>query len=121
MNHDAQSTAGTLIGAGLFLFFILFGLAVYLFFCFCNKRICEKCGVNPGILIWIPILNMIPMFWAARMSAWLVLLMLVPIVGLIIYIMLWVKVCELRGKGALGVILVLLVPVIGVPYLAFSS
>jgi hypothetical protein len=121
MNHHTQDAAGAFIGAGIILIFILFGLAAYLFFCFCNKRICENCGVRPGLLIWIPILNVIPLFWAAKMSAWLCLLLLVPIVGLIIYIMLWVKVCEVRGKGVLGVVLVLLIPVVGVPYLAFSS
>lgn len=121
MTQHAQSASETFLGAGLILFAILFGLAFYLFYCFCNKRICEKCGVTPGILIWIPILNVIPLFWAARMSAWLVLLMLVPIVGFIIYIILWVKICEVRGKGALGIILVILLPAIGVPYLAFSA
>ena len=120
-NHDAQNAAATAVGLGLIVVFVLFALAFYLFFCFCNKRICEKCGVTPGILIWIPILNLIPLFWAAKMSGWWVLVMLVPIVSLIVYIIMWVKVCEARGKGALGIILVLLIPIIGVPYLAFSE
>lgn len=120
-NHDTQTAAGAALGLGLILFVLLIGLAVYLFVCFCNKRICEKCGVRPGLLIWIPILNLIPMFWAAKMSAWWLLLLLVPVVGLIIYILLWVKICEARGKGAWGVLLILLVPIIGVPYLAFSA
>ena len=49
------------MGLGLVLFVLLIVLAFYVFFCFCAKRICEKCGVNPGILIWIPIANLVPL------------------------------------------------------------
>lgn len=117
--HQNQPAA---VAASLIFIFILFiSLAFYLFGCYCYKRICEKCGVTPGLLIWIPILNLIPLFRAAKMSVWLILLLIVPVVGFIIYILFCVKICEARGKGALGVILVLLVPIIGVPYLAFSE
>mgnify|MGYP001604149409 CR=1 FL=1 len=121
VHSNAGEIAGTAVGLALIALMLLFILALYPFFCFCNKRICEKCGVNPGLLIWIPILNLIPLFWAAQMSGWMILLMFIPIVGLIIYILLWVKICEVRGKGALGIILMVLLPVIGVPYLAFSE
>jgi hypothetical protein len=119
-NHDAQNAAAA-IGLGLLLFILAFSLALYLFFCFCNKRICEKCGVQPGVLIWIPLLNLIPLFWAAGMSGWMVLLMFIPLVNLIISILMWVKICQARGKGALAVILIVLLPIIGIPYLAFSA
>ena len=47
-------------------------LAFYIFYCFCAKRICEKCGVNPGILIWIPIVNLVPLLQAAKMPVWMI-------------------------------------------------
>jgi hypothetical protein len=121
MNSHTHQAAETLAASGAMLLVFGIALIVYLFFCFCNKRICEKCGVEPGILIWIPILGWIPMFWAAQMSGWMILLMLIPIVSLIVYVILWVKVCQARGKGVLAILLVLLLPVIGVPYLAFSE
>lgn len=121
MNHDAHTAAGMAIGLVAVLFLIGLALAVYLFFCFCNQRICEKCGVTPGILIWIPVLNVIPLFWAAGMSGWMILLMLIPLVNIVVSIVMWVKICQARGKGVLAILLVLLLPIIGVPYLAFSE
>ena len=61
MNDNASTAAGTAMGLGLVLFVLVVCLAFYVFYCFCAKRICEKCGVNPGILIWIPIVNLIPL------------------------------------------------------------
>lgn len=121
MNHDAATATHTTLGPEVIVGFLFVGLGIYLFFCFCNKRICEKCGVEPGLLIWIPILNLIPLFWAAQMSGWMILLMLIPIVSLIVYVVLWVKISNARGKGVLAVLLILLLPIIGLPYLAFSE
>jgi hypothetical protein len=51
-----------LIGAAA----IVFGL--YLFICYCLKLIVQKAGAEPGFLIWLPILQLIPMLRAAGMS-----------------------------------------------------
>jgi hypothetical protein len=50
---------------------------LYLFTCYCLKRICQNAGTPPGILIWLPVLQMIPLLRAARMSPWLLLAMTV--------------------------------------------
>ena len=94
-------------------------LAVYLFLCFCLKRICVKAGVNPGVLIWLPILQLIPLLQAAQLPIWTILLFIIPIVGAIMAIVLWVKICQNLGKGVLAMVLVILLPIIGIPYLAF--
>jgi len=123
MNENASAAAGTAMGLGLILFLLLIGLALYVFSCFCYKRICEKCAVSPGVLIWIPIAQIIPLLQVAKMPAWMIILLLIPIVNLVIIIMMWAKICVALGKSGWLVIL-LFIPianVIFIPYLAFSE
>ncbi len=123
MNDNASAAAGAAFGLGLILFILLISLAFYVFFCFCAKRICEKCGVNPGILIWIPIANLVPLLQVAKMPVWMIILFLIPIVGFVVAIMMWVKICQARGKSGWLVVL-LFIPIaniIFIPYLAFSE
>jgi apolipoprotein N-acyltransferase len=47
---------------------MIVGLLIYLFFCFCLRLIVRKTGTEAGFLIWLPILQLIPMLRAARMS-----------------------------------------------------
>src|SRR5690349_710618 len=117
--HDVAATGVSLI---MILFGLAVGLALYVFFCYCYKRICEKTGNDPGILIWIPILQLIPLFRAAGMSAWMILLMLIPIVNIVIFVMMWVKICSALGKTP-WLVIMLFIPIVNiifVPYLAFS-
>src|ERR1035437_3008981 len=123
MNDNASTAAGTAMGLGLVLVILLISRGLDVFFCFCAKRICEKCGVNPGVLIWIPIVQLVPLLQVAKMPVWTIILFLVPIINLIVAIMMWVKICQARGKSGWLVIL-LIVPIanlIFLPYLAFSE
>ena len=106
----------TLVILGVMLF-------VWFIFCYCLKRICEKCDTEPGILIWIPIFNLIPMLQAAGLSSWLILLFFVPLLNIVMGLVMWVKICQARGKSALLVIM-LFIPLLNllfIPYLAFSE
>jgi uncharacterized membrane protein YhaH (DUF805 family) len=123
MNDNASAAAGTAMSLGVMLFTLVISLALYVFFCFCLKRICEKCGVNPGVLIWIPIAQVIPLLEVAKMPVWMIILLLIPLVNLVVFVMMWVKICQARGKSGWLVIL-LFIPVVDViffPYLAFSE
>ena len=121
MNDNASAAAGAAMGLGLVFFILLIGLALYVFFCFCLKRICEKCAVNPGVLIWIPIAQLVPLLQVAKLPIWVIILFFIPIVNFITSIVLWVKICQARGKSAVFVILVIILPIIFIPYLAFSE
>lgn len=93
------------------------GLFIYLFFSYCNKMICEKAGKKPGILVWLPIAQVFPMFEAANMSPlWILLFPIAPFV--------WsFKIATACGKNAF-VGFLLLVPGISFfayLYLAFSD
>jgi hypothetical protein len=111
--------AGASIVAGLVVLVVF--LAVYVFLCYCLKRICEKCGKNPGVLIWLPILQLIPLLELAGMAVWMIILFFIPIVGFIVGIMMWAKICQARGKSPLLVLGIIFLPIIFIPYLAFSE
>ena len=98
-------------------------LVAYLFVCFCLKLICEKAGATPGLLVWLPILQLFPLLRAARMSGWWFLAWFVPVINLIAPIVWCFKIVDARGKNAF-VAICLLLPVanlIALLYLAFSS
>jgi hypothetical protein len=123
MTETTQDTAG-LVGSLFFLVFIcVFALAFYVFGCYCLKRICEKTGHQPGILIWIPIVNIIPLLQVAGMALWMIVLFLIPFVNIIVGVMMWAKICTARGKSPWLVIMIFipLVNLVFVPYLAFSE
>tara|TARA_R110001592_G_scaffold32139_1_gene112633 strand:+ start:2320 stop:2508 length:189 start_codon:yes stop_codon:yes gene_type:complete len=46
-------------GMGFFGFVIAVGF--FIFMSYCLKLICEKAKLDPGVLIWIPFVQMIPM------------------------------------------------------------
>jgi hypothetical protein len=123
MNETANSAVSTGIAAGAALFLIVICLALYVFFCFCCKRICEKCGVTPGVLIWIPIAQIVPMLQVAKMELWMIILFFIPIVNIVVGIMMWAKICQARGKSPWLVILMFIpiANIIFIPYLAFSE
>ena len=104
-----------------FLFLLVFGAAIYLFYSYCLKRIVEKCGEQPGAIIWIPVFQLIPLFRVANMNPWLILLMLVPLANLIVAIMLWVNVLKALGRGPVMVLVLLFFGFIYLPYLALSG
>lgn len=104
---------------------IVFGIlaVLYLFLCYCYKCIVEKCGHEPGFLIWVPIFNFIRLLQAAGLSGWLFVLLFVPVVNIFVGIYAWVKICQARGKSGL-LVLMIFIPLINlffIPYLAFSE
>src|SRR6266852_9360255 len=62
---------------------ILAGAVVgYLFFCFCCMLICKKTSNEPGILVWLPVLQIFPLLRAAGMSGWWFFLFLAAPLGM---------------------------------------
>jgi len=110
-------------GAGFGLVFFVIMLVIYIFGCYVMKRICEKAGGQPGILIWIPILQIIPILKAAGMSLWWIIGLLIPIVNIVGTILLWVNLHKKMGKNPWLTILCFIpfVNIIYILYLAFSK
>jgi len=88
---------------------IIIALLVYLFSCFLLKRICEKAGGEPGILIWIPILQLIPLLNAAEMNVLWILAFFVPFLNVVATILMFWKLCEAMDKPG-WISLFLLIP-----------
>lgn len=98
-------------------------LLLYLFGCYCGKLICEKAGKEPGPLIWIPVLQNLPMLRAAGMSGWWFLALFVPVLNIFAALVWCVKIAEARNKnGWLALLLILPVTnIVAFLYLAFGS
>lgn len=98
-------------------------VAVYLFFCFCMKLICEKAGAAPGFMVWFPVLQMFPLLRAARMSGWWCLAFLIPVLNLVAHIVWSIKIVQARGKSVWAAIFLILplTNFFSFLYLAFSS
>ena len=121
--NDSSSAVTAGIGLALIAVMLVVGLACYLFFCFCGKKICEKCGVQPGILIWIPIVQLVPLLQVAGMATWMLILFFIPLVNIVVSIMMWAKICSARGKSP-WLVLLMFVPIANIGlliYLAFSE
>jgi len=58
-------------------------LVAIVFFSYCLKLICEKANVDPGVMIWIPLVQLIPMATVANLNPLLLLLYLVPLVNVV--------------------------------------
>jgi hypothetical protein len=98
-------------------------LLLYVFFSYCNMLICKKAGTEPGVLVWVPVWQLIPMLRAARMSGWWFLGYFVPVLNLILPVVWCFKIAVARGKSA-WVGFLLLLPGLGLLaflYLAFSD
>lgn len=90
----------------------------YFGFCLCGSLICQKVGRPAGPLMWIPVLQFIPLFRAAKMSPlWLVamlaplfsgwtaynqmspLWLLVPLISVCAHILWSCRIAGARGRG----------------------
>jgi hypothetical protein len=98
-------------------------LFLYLFSSYCGLLICRKTGHEPGILIWVPVLQLLPLLRSAGMPQWWFVAFLVPFLNLVAHVLWSVKIVQARAKS-LWVALWLLLPVanfFALLYLAFSS
>ena len=120
---EQDSSSGGIAGLLGGLVGLVLMVGVYVFVCFCLKLICEKAGHPPGVLIWIPIVQLVPLLTVAKLPLWLIILFLIPLVNLVVAIVMWVKICQARGKPGWMAILLLvpLVNIVFIPYLAFSE
>ncbi len=95
----------------------------YFLFCYCSMLICQKTGNNPGVLVWVPILQLVPLLQAAGMSRGWLIVFLLPLVNIIAVIVWASNIVEARGKSG-WVALFLILPItnfVAFLYLAFSS
>lgn len=98
-------------------------LVFHLFFSLCCMLICKKTGMQPGILVWLPVLQLIPLIRASGMSGWWFLGWFVPILNIVAQILWCINICKARGKGMFATFCLIfpLTHPLAFLYLAFSS
>ena len=96
---------------------------VYIFLSTCFWLICRKTHIAPGILVWIPLFQLIPLMRAANMPRVWFFGFFVPLIQVIPIISLCIKLVKSRGKGPWVAFWLLLPPttLFAFLYLAFSS
>ncbi|TAL07332.1 MAG: hypothetical protein EPO07_00375 [Verrucomicrobia bacterium] len=106
------------------IFAVLGGMLVgWLLLCFCFHKICKKAGAEPGVLVWLPVLQLFPLLRAAQLPLWWFVIWFIPIANLVAQVVWCVRISEARGKSPwLGVLLILPVTnLFALLYLAFSG
>ena len=120
MDSDSGSAIGAIIGG---LVGLVIGIGVYAFFCFCLKRIVEKAGGEPGILIWIPIAQYIPLLNVVGWETWKLVLFLIPLVNIVMVVLLFIEILKKLNKPP-ALVVMLFIPCVNfffLPYLAFAN
>jgi len=105
--------------------FVILGVALlfYLLHCYCCALICQKTGNPPGLLVWVPVLQLFPLLRAAGMSGWWFLAYCVPLVNLVAWSLWCLNIAKARGKSV-WVAVFLMLPITSLfasLYLAFSD
>lgn len=109
---------------GIFLFVMILLIVFYVIIALSLMRIAKRTNTENAWFAWIPILNLILMLQIAQRPMWWLIFFLVPfinIVGIVLQFVLWVDIAKRLGKQAVFGILAGLIPIIFVPYLAFSG
>lgn len=98
-------------------------LLMQVFFSYCAMLICKKAGMEPGILIWVPIVQTIPLIRAAGMSGWWFLGCFVPVLNIVVQVLWAINIAKARGKGTFTTIMLILpiTNILAFLYLAFSG
>jgi len=120
---SSDTVAGAAIAGTMMMFFLVFGVGMYIYVALALQTIANKTGTINAWLAWIPIANIILMLNIAKKPLWWIILFLIPIVNIVVAIMVWMGVAEARHKPSWWGIL-MIVPLVGliVPgYLAWAD
>lgn len=121
-NNDAASAG---VAVGMMLFILAFALVAYLFFSFCFMKIFQKAGRKDAWAGFVPIYNSWVLNEVAGRPGWWALAGLIPFVGgvlaLVVAIVVAIDLAKSFGKSGGFAALLVLLPFIGYPMLAFGS
>lgn len=96
---------------------------LHVFCTYCCLLICQKTGKNPGKLVWLPVLQAVPMLRAASMSMWWFAALFIPGLNLWAWGLWCVKIVRARQK-TMPLAILLMFPLtswFGFLFLAFSE
>lgn len=96
---------------------------IYLLVCLGLRAICRNAGAPAGALIFVPLLQLLPLLRAARMPLWGFILFFIPVVNIGMQVWWSFAIVKACGKGV-GTAIALLLPVVNLLafiYLAVSK
>lgn len=99
-------------------------LVLYVVMAISLMKIAKRTNTENAWFAWIPILNLILMLQIAQRPMWWLIFFLVPILniaGIVLQFFIWVDIAKRLGKSAVFGVLAALIPIIFMPYLAFSG
>jgi len=113
MQQMQQMTPG--ISWGMIIGWLVF----YLFFVYCMAELARKLGMPFGkAFIWalIPIANIFLIIKLAQKPMWWFILLLIPVANIVVSILMWMSISELRGKPGWWGIMIGLVPIANIVF-----
>ena len=117
---NSQAPSGGGAGAALGAGFMIVWLLVVVLMVAAMWKIFVKAG-KPGWAAIVPIYNLIVLLEIAGKPLWWFILLLIPIVGVIVAIMVFVEIAKKFGKGVGFAIGMLILPFIFLPMLAWGD
>lgn len=115
---NSGDVAGAMaMGLGMLIFYLF----VYLFFSFCLYKIFQKAGREDAWAAFIPIYNTIVLLDIIKKPIWWFIMLLIPLVNIIFGIMVADRLSKFFGKDTLMTVLLVILPFIGFPVLAFGD
>ena len=111
------------LSGGLLMFVVVLGLGFYVYMALALQTIATKTGTANDWLAWIPIANLFLMLSVAKKPMWWFILFLIPLVGAVMAIIVWMAIAEARGKpNWWGILMIVPVANFVVPgYLAWAD
>ena len=97
-DSDTPGPLAALMGGAFLLFFLGFIAAAYVYMSLALQTIANKTSTANSWLAWIPIANLFLMLNVAKKPAWWFILFLIPLVGVVMLIIVWMAIAEARGK-----------------------
>ncbi|WHF52028.1 DUF5684 domain-containing protein [Chryseobacterium gotjawalense] len=115
---NSGDVAGAMaMGLGMLIFYLF----VYLFFSFCLYKIFQKAGREDAWAAFIPIYNTIVLLDIVKKPIWWFIMLLIPLLNIIFGIMMADRLSKFFGKDTLMTVLLVILPFIGFPVLAFGD
>jgi hypothetical protein len=122
---DDRAAAAGLIAllSGMLFFILIFAAVFYVYFALALQTIAKKTNTENAWLAWIPIVNVILLLNIAKKPVWWIIFFIVPILniaGIVLGIILWMKIAEVRGRPDWWGIL-MIVPVVNLVVLGLLA
>lgn len=112
-----DGVAESWFSGGAIIFFVVLGIAVAVLMIAAMWRILTKAG-RPGWAAIVPIYGNLQVIWAAGKPWWWIFILLIPIIG---QTLLFYNLAKAFGKGIGYILLLVLLPIIGFPMLAWGG